>query len=685
MKRFFILMSLASVALFAGCQKNEIKEVSVEENASTFELVADIAQTKTTLDGRVVEWEEGDIIYMVTSDGTWGVPYLEDDSTESIAEFTYAGGKFSTPATIADGSYTFNAIYSNGSQMSYHRSDKTTNQLSATQNQNCANPTAHIKKYDALVGTITASVPMNEPAKLTMSHLYTMMQVNIVNNTGADITVSKFEMTVADADLAGVFTVTSFATPAITAKVGEADTKTITVNVTGGTVAKDATLPVYFVMAPLSDYSGNVTFKVTDSEEKTYTKTIGLSGITFEAGKYNTTPYAISEADEVDEVDYSGTYAILAYRNSESLYYYLTNELTTSSTKRLVAEAAGTECPADGVEVNNAKLWTLAKSGNTYTVQSVASENFISWSSGNSATLSSTGLQFTITKNDNGTYLLNKGDRYLSLNSNTGTNYFAMYTGTQSQNLYLIKAVEGEETVPELTGITVNATKTTFTVGDEFEFAGTVTANYSNGTTKDVTASATFSGYDKSKQGTQTITVTYEGKTATYDITVNPAQSGGDEPDQPGEEKILKLTNANIVSNAVVGATIDGSYKNYTITADDGSVFKAGCIWGFHSKATNSQYYLQIKKDTKYYIQLPQLSGNIKKIVMTVSSSQKPMDGGGNTATLGFGETSTHSSAIATGTGASTVEISVSGNLSTGYITASGAVRVWDIEITYQN
>ena len=102
-----------------------------------------------------------------------------------------------------------------------------------------------------------------------------------------------------------------------------------------------------------------------------------------------------------------------------------------------------------------------------------------------------------------------------------------MYKLGQLKDLYLIPAVEGEETVPELTGITVNATKTTFTVGDEFEFAGTVTANYSNGTTKDVTASATFSGYDKSKQGTQTITVTYEGKTATYDITVNPVQSGG--------------------------------------------------------------------------------------------------------------------------------------------------------------
>ena len=174
----------------------------------------------------------------------------------------------------------------------------------------------------------------------------------------------------------------------------------------------------------------------------------------------------------------------------------------------------------------------------------------------------------------------------------------------------------------------------------------------------------------------------------TPDPEPDPEPDPTPDPEQPGEgggEKILKLTNADIVSNTVGGTVVDGSYKNYTITAEDGSAFNACCIWHYHSKATNSNYFLQIKKDEKYYIQLPQLSGNIKKIVMTVSSSSKAMDGGSNTATLGFGKTTTHSSAEATGKGASSVEINVSGELSTGYITASGAVRIWDIEITYTN
>ena len=81
---------------------------------------------------------------------------------------------------------------------------------------------------------------------------------------------------------------------------------------------------------------------------------------------------------------------------------------------------------------------------------------------------------------------------------------------------------------PEVTlsSITISGQKTTFDVGDTFTFGGTVTAHYSDNTTANVTSSATFSGYDMSEDGNQTVTVSYtEGgvtKTTTYNITVNP-------------------------------------------------------------------------------------------------------------------------------------------------------------------
>ena len=79
--------------------------------------------------------------------------------------------------------------------------------------------------------------------------------------------------------------------------------------------------------------------------------------------------------------------------------------------------------------------------------------------------------------------------------------------------------------------IAVSNPKTSYKVGDQF-VKPTVTATYSDQSTKDVTSSATFSGYDLTKAGTYTVTVTYaEGgvtKTTSYSITVSAGSQGGD-------------------------------------------------------------------------------------------------------------------------------------------------------------
>ena len=76
----------------------------------------------------------------------------------------------------------------------------------------------------------------------------------------------------------------------------------------------------------------------------------------------------------------------------------------------------------------------------------------------------------------------------------------------------------------KLTSITVSGMTQDFDVNDSFVFGGTVTAHYLNGATEDVTASTTFTGYDMSTHGTQTVTATYteDGitKTTTYNIFV---------------------------------------------------------------------------------------------------------------------------------------------------------------------
>ncbi len=78
-------------------------------------------------------------------------------------------------------------------------------------------------------------------------------------------------------------------------------------------------------------------------------------------------------------------------------------------------------------------------------------------------------------------------------------------------------------TVSALTSIALSGEyPTVFTEGDAFSHEGmTVTANYDNSTSADVTAKAEFSGYDMNTVGVQTVTVSYGTRSATYDITVN--------------------------------------------------------------------------------------------------------------------------------------------------------------------
>lgn len=509
-------MSVAAAAFaLAGCQEKDVEtfEPNVNEG-STFELYADIAQTKTTLDGYNLEWENGDVIYMVTTDKTWGKPYAEDNDGATIAEFTYNDGMFAPNMSIADGSYTFNAIYTRADQKSYHRAAATSHQLKAIQIQDCANPTAHVKDNDALVGTFTATTPLVEPASVEMNHLYTMMEVDVKNNTGAEIEVVKFEMTATDADLAGVFSVTSFESSTIKTKSGESDK--ITVHLTGGTVANGSKLPVYFVMAPLSDYSGDVTFRVTDADSKTYTKTVSLNNKSFLAGKYNTTSYTISAAD-VDPEGASVTWDLsvnkaaleegnlVTWTSNYANMFIAKGSSQTDANAYLASSDPHTRIykghilsvtPADGYAIKKV-IYTAVPNHQSNMVNS-------EWTN---AAIGSEDVIITA----------------MSLNGKEISTLIGAATRLTSVKVYYVP--ENEFVKPTLTGIEVSGQRTEFLSNETFEFDGKVEAIYGE-YRADVTDDAEFSVSDTEPEavlveGKHEVTVTYGGFEAVYTIVVN--------------------------------------------------------------------------------------------------------------------------------------------------------------------
>lgn len=72
-----------------------------------------------------------------------------------------------------------------------------------------------------------------------------------------------------------------------------------------------------------------------------------------------------------------------------------------------------------------------------------------------------------------------------------------------------------------LSSISISGQTTAFVEGDTFSFGGTVTAHYTDSTSADVTSQATFNGYNMTTIGSQTVTVSYGGKSTSYSLTIS--------------------------------------------------------------------------------------------------------------------------------------------------------------------
>lgn len=119
----------------------------------------------------------------------------------------------------------------------------------------------------------------------------------------------------------------------------------------------------------------------------------------------------------------------------------------------------------------------------------------------------------------------------LRYNPNGGSPIFACYSSGQS-DVYLQKYADAggytnytTSCNADVQSIRLEGQTTTFGQYDNFEFGGHVYAVLSDETTQDVTEHATFTGYDLTISGTQTVTVKYLTFTTTYNISVTPREA----------------------------------------------------------------------------------------------------------------------------------------------------------------
>lgn len=126
--------------------------------------------------------------------------------------------------------------------------------------------------------------------------------------------------------------------------------------------------------------------------------------------------------------------------------------------------------------------------------------------------------------------------------------------------------------------LSIEGTADDIYVGDDFTHEGiTVTATYDDETTADVTNSCEYSGYDMSTAGTQTVTVTYGEKTATY--TVNVQTIGNTKETAYTATEAIELIDAGkglktpvyvkgVVSNIATAWTSTNGYLSFWVSED---------------------------------------------------------------------------------------------------------------------
>lgn len=141
-----------------------------------------------------------------------------------------------------------------------------------------------------------------------------------------------------------------------------------------------------------------------------------------------------------------------------------------------------------------------------------------------------------------------------------------------------------------VTSIDISGYTTTFKVGDTFSFGGTVTANYNNGSSADVTNQATFSGYNMSTAGNQTITVSFGGQSTTYQIVVSDSGGATDTTEYSliNSTDDLEVGKSYIITNGTSGtvkaistASNANNRKTTNATVSDSKITRGSSIMSF--------------------------------------------------------------------------------------------------------
>lgn len=332
----------ASAFALTSCTK-EMTDSSkdIESQGIPFEICASVSQTRTTTDNSWnTTWVAKDAINLFHAKaGT--TTYVSDDkfTVENIES-----GKFKGKLTgiLTADSYDWYAFYPYSSYNKTPAGDAQSNFGYTTiggtsQTQTGNNSQAHLCGKPCPLYGVVKSVSKSSSPTISMQQLVSVIEVNVTNNSGEDLTVSSVSFTGTE-DIVGTFYINFTGTPVYTIQDASSVSETVSLTVSeGAAIANGASAKFYLAIKPFTAASRSNLKLSVNGYEKTKELT---SDVTFAAGKiktlnfkYDNIPsddvYTLVETDGAFEND--GKY-VLAIKDGKTGDYYFISNAGTSNT-----------------------------------------------------------------------------------------------------------------------------------------------------------------------------------------------------------------------------------------------------------------------------------------------------------------------------------------------------------------
>ena len=379
MKQFisYLGASLAAIAALASCNKEIEAPVEDLKGGVPFEICASAVDTKTSINGLATSWVANDAINLFHAKAG-STTYISDGEFTIAAEDLEAKKfKGTLAAPLEVGSYDWYAFYPytkyNKTPAGSSQSDFGFTTIGGTsQTQTGNNSTAHLCGKPCPLYGIKTGVASNVAPSIAMNHLTSIIEVNVTNNSGKDLTVTSVSFTGTE-DIVGTYYIDFTQNPVVYTSSGESYvSNTASLSVTDGeAIANGNSATFYVAIKPFTATNGQ-TLKVSVNG---YEKDIPLTqDVSFTAGKIKKINFAYNYVPTLDTFTaindiskLSDGASLLIVGKSGDKYYQLPVNPTVSKGKVAGVEVAVTD---NTIQADATSAWTATKSGDYWQLSS---------------------------------------------------------------------------------------------------------------------------------------------------------------------------------------------------------------------------------------------------------------------------------------------------------------------------